>query len=322
MQEQRGAIGSFSETFGFEHGSSSTDIEPRQDYISLDSPPNGLSDYISLNLTNEEDQDLSMWTAGEASISSGPNQMNTFGPSSDPFESDDNRMSRKRKAAELSIGQSSSSGGSSSVFQTPDSGSSPWVPIGENSTFDPTIPRLGLGLGGVFSRQQDPLPAVNNDNVNNNRQMPQINARSRSPPVAEATLNNLPSNPSPPVVPAPHLRRNVLSTSRWARNSAFRATRSANLDSVSDHPIFTQPSNESSNGGDGSQAGPSSGRDALYRARRLSYLRRSLLTAAADLEADGGHSVSTQDQQQQQPQARSSLLLSRHLGGRGRLTSE
>ncbi|PWA54294.1 zinc finger, RING/FYVE/PHD-type [Artemisia annua] len=348
MQEQRGAIGSFSETFSFEHGSSSNDIEPRQDYISLDSPPDGLSDYISLNLTNEEDQDLSMWTAGEASSSSGPNQMNTFGPSSDPFESDDHRISRKRKAAELSIGQSSSSGESSNMFQTPDSGSSQWVPIGENTTFDPTIPRLGLGLGGVFSRQQDPLPAANDDNVNNNRQMPQIDTRSRSPPVAEATPDNLPNNPSPPVRTLP-LRRNIESTSRWARHSAFRATRSANLDSVSDHPIFAQSSNNSSNGGDGSQAGPSSGRDALYRARRLSYLRRSLLSAAADLEADGGHSsniiprippalstslssssqdlgippvASMQDQQQQQPQSRSSLLLSRHLGGRGRLTSE
>jgi len=358
MQEQRGAMGSFSETLGCEHGSMSSDV--------VNSPSNRLPDYMSLNPASQEGESLSMWTVGEPSSSSGPSQSNQghnepradrgwpslmkscpersssvlslgdngssssafsdpFGPSSDPFELEARQVSRKRKAVELSIGQSSSGVGSSNMFQRPEGGSSPWHTVAEDPPSDPTIPRLGLSIGDHSvrenahrnvslrinsSRQQvDPLPA------DNNNQESDVSALRLNLPAENSS-----SHQGQPVLRVPALRRNFQSTSRWSRSTSSRANRSPSLvmsgdrnelDSISDHPLFTPPSNtttaaqteinwSSNSGGDGggnvntggngvataSQPGSSSGPSSSHHPRRLSaFLRRSLLSAT---DPEGG----------------------------------
>lgn len=358
MQGQRGAIGSFPETLGFEHGSTSSDV--------VNSPSNRLPDYMSLNPANQDGQNVSIWTVGEASSSSGPSQVNQghieprpdcgwpslmkscteppssvlslgdhgsssssfpdpFGPPADPFELDDHRVSRKRKAVELSIGQSSSGVGSSNMFPRPEGVSSPWHTISENPPSDPIIPRLGLSVGenplventhrNVSLRinpprqQVDPLPANNNRDSDVLGPYPSLRL---NPPA-----DNSSTHQGQPVLRVPALRRNFQSTSRWNRSSGARASRSPNLiirnehESLSDHTLFAPPSNTrtavqtelnwSSDGGGGgvinnggngsaatSRAGPSSGPSPNYHPRRLSaFLRRSLLSAT-DSDANGG----------------------------------
>ncbi|KAL8225825.1 hypothetical protein R6Q57_018382 [Mikania cordata] len=342
MQGQRSAIGSFSETLGFEHGSTSSDV--------VNSPSNRFPDYMYLNLTNEEGQDASSWTVSEPSSSSGPNQANqghmeprsdhgwpslvkscpelpssvlslgdhgasssssgSLGPSSGPFDLNDHHLSRKRKAVELTMGQSSSGVGSSNVFQRPEGASSPWHTLAENPLSDPNIPRLGLSIGPdpLVARQQiDPISDYNNN------QESDVSGLRLNPP-----SENLLSHPSQPVLQVPALRRNFQSTSRGSRDSRLRATRSPNLvisgsrnelDSISDHPVLSSPSNISvasqteltwsstggGGGGDttidgtgGSRARPSSGPSLNYNPRRLSaFVRRSLLSAAGS-EGGGG----------------------------------
>ncbi|KAK1436594.1 hypothetical protein QVD17_02376 [Tagetes erecta] len=351
MQEQRGAMGSFSETLGFEHGSTSSDV--------VNSPSNRLPDYMSLNPTSQEGQNASMWTVGgpSSSSSSGPNEVNSGqtepradhgwsslmkscpeppssglylgdrGSSSssfsDPFELEAQQVSRKRKAVELSIGQSSSGVGSSSTFQRPEGGSSSWHAVAEDSSSDPIIPRLGLSIGEhpvrenahgnvnsriSSTRQQADSLLVNNNNLESDVSVLRLNLP------AENSIN-----PGQRVLRVPTMRRNFQSTSRWSRNSSSRANRSPNrspsrggmsgdrneIDSVSNHPLFTPPSNTttatqtelnwgSNSGGDGggsavattSRSGPSSGPTPSYHSRRLSaFLRRSLLSAT---DSDGG----------------------------------
>ncbi|KAK9053917.1 hypothetical protein SSX86_024992 [Deinandra increscens subsp. villosa] len=352
MQEQRGVMGSFSETLGFEHGSASNDV--------VSSPSNRLPEYMYLNPTSQEGQNASMWTVGEPSSSSGPNPANQghveprpdrgwpslmkscpeppssvlslgdHGSSSssfsDPFELEAHQASRKRKAVELSMGQSSSGVGSSSMFQRPGSGgSSPLHTVAEDAPSDPIIPRLGLSIGehhvlenahrneslrsNDSLQQVDPLPAGNNNHESD---------------VSVLRLNlpadNSSSHQSQPVLRVPALRRNFQSTSRWSRNISSRANRSPNLvmsgeqnelDSISDHPLFTPPSSirtaaqtelswtldsdgagNVNNGGNGvattSRSGTSSGPSSSYHHRRLSaFLRRSLLSAT-DPEVGAG----------------------------------
>ncbi|KAJ0795385.1 putative transcription factor C2H2 family [Helianthus annuus] len=348
MQEQRGAMGSFSETLGFEHGSASSDV--------VNSPSNRLPDYMSLNPASQEEENLTMWTVGEPSSSSGPSQSNQshneprpdrgwpalmkscpepsssalslgdrgsssssfsdpFGPSSDPFELEARQVSRKRKAVELSIGQSSSGVGSSNMFQRSEGGPSSWRTVSEDPPSDPTIPRLGLSIGEHPVRENahrnvDPLSA------NNNNRESDVSVLRLNLPVENSNSNsnsNSSSLQSQLGLRVPALRRNFQSTSRWSRSSSARANRSPNLatpgdrnepDSISDHPLFTPPSNATTasqtelnvnTGGNGngngvvtgSRSGPSSGPSSSHHPRRLSaFLRRSLLSAT-DLEGGG-----------------------------------
>ncbi|KAI3773763.1 hypothetical protein L1987_48295 [Smallanthus sonchifolius] len=244
---------------------------------------------------------------------------------SGPFELEAHQVSRKRKAVELSIGQSSSGVGSSNVFQRPEGGSSPWQSVDEDPSSDPIIPRLGLSIGErpvrdnaqrnislriSSSRQQvDPLLG-NNNNPGSDGSVLRLNL----------PAENSSSHQGQPVLRVPALRRNFQSTSRWSRHTSSRANRSPNLvmsgdrselESISDHPLFTPPNNitttaqpelnlSSNSGGDGggnvndggnviattSRSGPSSGPSTSYRPRRLSaFLRRSLLSAT---DPEGG----------------------------------
>ncbi|KAJ9560088.1 hypothetical protein OSB04_005248 [Centaurea solstitialis] len=180
-------------------------------------------------------------TVGGSSSFSGP-----LGPASvDPLEMDNRRSSRKRKAVELSIGQSSSGIGSSNVLRIPEGGSD-----------NPIIPRLGLGVSGLSSenpvventrrnvqlrisssRQQDPLPVSNNNNNNRQSDISALYPSLRLNPVdftslplpATAENSNSSSHRSQPGLRIPALRRNVPSNSRWSRNSSSRTNRSSNL---------------------------------------------------------------------------------------------
>ncbi|KAJ9560091.1 hypothetical protein OSB04_005251 [Centaurea solstitialis] len=337
MQGQRGVIGSFQETLGFDHGSGSSDGDQQICWeTNLQNSQSNGSD-LFLESINQEGQGISMWTMGEAGSSSGSNQAShgpieprpdgvwpglmksrpeppagllqlgdhgslvphnvtanpletyrgsnaassssfsdPFGPSSDPFETDNRRLSRKRKAVELSVGQSSSGNVS-------EGGSNLWQTIAENPSSDnPIIPRLGLGVSGIpfenpvagnarrnvqlrisSSRQQDPLPASNS---NNNRQsdisalypslrLNPVDFRSLPAPVTTENPNSI-SHRGQPGLRIPALRRNLQSNSRWSRNSSSRTNRSSNLvipaerneidsrtipSNISDHPLFAQP---------------------------------------------------------------------------------
>ncbi|XP_071742639.1 probable E3 ubiquitin-protein ligase RHG1A [Rutidosis leptorrhynchoides] len=360
MQGQRGAIGSFQETLTFEHGSTSTDAVDQQirwENNLENSPSNQLLDYISLDSPEQEDQNENIWNVGEPSSSAGPSQpdhewpsmmkncpeptssvlslgdhgssssqsfSDPFGPSSDPFDLDDHqRLSRKRKAVELSIGQSSSGVGSSS-------GSSSWHTVSENGPFDPTIPRLGLSVNAAPSEnhQENVHRNVNSRILSSHQRVADLlpannNNREReldiSGPYTSLRLNlrgeSSTSHQDQPVLRIP--RRNFQSTSRWTRSS-LRAVRSSNLvisedrnelDSISDHPLFAAPSNTQNDvqnelnwtppaanttdgvtngGGATSRSGTRSGVSSHYHPRRLSaYLRRTL-SSAADSETGEG----------------------------------
>ncbi|XP_022031456.1 uncharacterized protein LOC110932429 [Helianthus annuus] len=245
MQEQRGAMGSFSETLGFEHGSTSSDV--------VNSPSNRLPDCMSLNPASQEEENLTMWTVGEPGSSSGPSQSNQshneprpdrgwpslmkscpepsssalslgdrgsssssfsdpFGPSSDPFELEARQVSRKRKAVELSIGQSSSGVGSSNLFQRSEGGPSSWRTVSEDPPSDPTIPRLGLSIGEHSVRENahrnvDPLPG------NNNNQESDVSVLRLNLSVENSISNsNSSSLQSQLGLRVPALRRNLQST--------------------------------------------------------------------------------------------------------------
>nr|XP_043636107.1 probable E3 ubiquitin-protein ligase RHG1A [Erigeron canadensis] len=308
MQGQRGgAIGSLSDSVVFEHGSTSSPVvDPQICWDNMqNASSNQLSDYISLDSSEEEGENENLWDLGEPSSSSGPDQMNPthteprpergwptlmkssieqpssvlslgdngsssstfsdpFGPSSHRFELDDRRFSRKRKAVELSIGQSSSGVGSSNTFQRHEGGSSPWHTIGENPPFDPTIPRLGLNVSTVSSDNQSENPHRNvNPRISSSHQeanpLP-INNNNQETDIAghysSLRLNPTSEVPSShqgqPVLRIPSLRRNLQSTQRWTRHTASRANRSSNLvisgdrnglDSISNRPLFAPQNN-------------------------------------------------------------------------------
>ncbi|KAI3684704.1 hypothetical protein L6452_33929 [Arctium lappa] len=358
MQGQRGAIGSFPETLGFDHGSGSSDGGVVDQQIcwenNLQNPPsNRLTDYMSpANGSDLEGQGI-MWTVGEAGSSSGTNQVShgqieprpdrgwpalmkscpeppasmlqlgdhgslvthnvaanpsnpigfkplnsletyrgsaaassssftdPFGPSSDPFDMDNRRLSRKRKAVELSVGQSSSGIGSSNLLERPEGGSNMWQRIAENPPDNQIIPRLGLGVSGLSSenpvaentrrnvqlrisssRQQDPSLANNNSRqldisaLYPSLRLNPVDFRSLPAPANAENSNSSSTHQGQPVLRIPALRRNLQSNARWSRNSSSRNNRSSNLvipmdqnevgsrtipSNISDHPLFAQP---------------------------------------------------------------------------------
>ncbi|KAK1427426.1 hypothetical protein QVD17_16112 [Tagetes erecta] len=324
---------------------------------------------MSLNITNQEGPNVNMWTVDEPSSSSVPEPPSSvlslgdhgsssslfsdpFGQSSDLFDLDDHRLSRKRKAVELTIGQSSSSSGvgNTNTVRRFEGESSSWRTIAENPPIDPTIPRLGLSIGEnpLVARQQvDPLPSYSNNRESD------VSGLRLNPP-----SENSSSHQGQPVLRVPALRRSFQSTSRWSRNSSLRATQSPDLvisgdQNEPDHAVLTPPSNlrsaaqtvlNFSSTGDGNNIATSSrdrtgsGPSPNYNPRRLSaFLRRSLLSATAS-EGGGGQNSSTipiippalgslsssssssQDLgtlpgHHHQPYSRSSLLLGRQLEG-------
>ncbi|KAI3684702.1 hypothetical protein L6452_33927 [Arctium lappa] len=278
-------------------------IEPRPDHgwpalmKSCPEPPASmlqLRDHgssVPHNVTVNPSNSLETYRGSTAASSS------SFGPSSDPFEMDNRRLSRKRKAVELSVGQSSSGIGSLNTLETPEGGSNMWQRIAENPPSDnQIIPRLGLGVPVAenirrnvqlrisSSRQQDPLP-VNN---NNSRQsdisalypslrLNPVDFRSLpAPSTTENSDSNSSSHQGQPVLRIPSLRRNFQSNSRWSRNSSSRNSRSPNLvirtdrnevdlrtipSNISDYPLFAPPTeiNRSLNGGGGTVSNAGNG---------------------------------------------------------------
>ncbi|XP_071733285.1 E3 ubiquitin-protein ligase MBR2-like [Rutidosis leptorrhynchoides] len=359
MQGRRGAINSFQETLGFEHGSTPTELVDQQIFWESNlenSPSNQLLDYISLDSPEQEDQNVNMWNVGEPSSGAGPShseprpdhgwsQMNKSCPeppssvlslgdhgssssssfsdplalSSEPFDPssdlDDHRLTRKRKAVELSTGQSSSGVGSSSMFQRADSSSSSRHTVSENPLWDPPIPRLGLNHPGNVNSRILPSHQRVHDLLhpnNNNRELDIAgsNPSLRVNPSGEGSS----SQQDRSVLRIPFLRRNFESTSRWSRGSGSRATRSSNLvisedrnelDSISDHPLFASRTNVLNDVQDELNWIPDSGVSGAVtttngvsndgattshdhpRRRLLAYLRRNL-SSAAESEVDGG----------------------------------
>ncbi|KAK9066747.1 hypothetical protein SSX86_014070 [Deinandra increscens subsp. villosa] len=184
--------------------------------------------------------------------------------SSVPFEMEGRQLSRKRKAAELTTGQSSSGIVSSNIYQTPKGTSSSSEQLSLISP-DPTIPRLGPSAAENSrrnvririnnSRQPDQFLA-GNTNISNG----QINFSSPYPslglnPVATIGENsNSSSHEGQTVLRVPALRRNLQVTSR-NRSSSSRANRAVSSNivggsgdnsrtmpaNISDHPLFVQP---------------------------------------------------------------------------------
>lgn len=349
MQGQKGAIGSLPETLTLEHGSTSSDsgvVEQQICWTNFMLNPSANA--------NQESPNISMWSMGESSSSSVPNQVSQnrvdpktehgwsslmktrpephqhepptsmlslgdvnmnithnhannshhHGPlfvqnsrpesvpqnvivnpstfigikpsnyasssSSDPFEMENRQLPCKRKATELSIGQSSSGIESSNIFQRPVSENPP--PL-NSMVSDQIIPRFASGVGVSSdshsaettrrnvririntSRVQDPLPASNNNNNSG-----QLNFSSPYPslglhPVVATTgdSSNLSSHEGQPMLRVPGLRRNLQVSSR-NRSSSSRANRSISLNiggsgensrtmpiNISDHPLFIQP---------------------------------------------------------------------------------
>ncbi|KAI3777402.1 hypothetical protein L1987_47202 [Smallanthus sonchifolius] len=207
--------------------------------------------------------------------------------SSGPVEMEARQLPRKRKAAELNIGQSSSGVESSNILQRPEvsSSSSVWQSVSENPTptntmpFDLVIPRLGSGIGVSSdsraamenirrnvririnnSSQQDQLPATNN-NINNNGL---LNFSAPYPslglnPVA-TTGDSSSSREGQPILRVPALIRNLHVSSR-IRSSSSRANRpfTSNIiggsgdtsrtmpTNISEHPLFVQPHDSRNN---------------------------------------------------------------------------
>lgn len=234
--------------------------------------------------------------------------------SSNPFEVEGQgrHLPCKRKATELSVGQSSSS----NTFQNPNQ-------VNE-LTSDQIIPRLGLGVGPVPSEVENAHRNVR-IRINTSRQQepsiystpnPSLRLNSvdlRSPPLAITPENlisnsnsnsNLSSQESQPVLRAPPLRRNIHGSSRWNRNRGDNNTRTTT--NISDHPIFVPPQtaiNWSLNsGGSGVAAGPNpvaalssvapnlatNRASSHYPSRRLSEILRRSLFSAADSGGGGG----------------------------------
>lgn len=360
MQGQKGVVGSSQEGLPLEHGSTSSDsgvVEQQLSWTNFILNP--------LTNTNQETQNLSMWSMGESSssmtnqlidhhdppasmLSLGDANMNithnhghnvtvnpsTFigikpphyasGSSSGSFEMEPRQRPCKRKAAELTTGQSSS--GQSNLISS-----------------NPIIPRLGPepgpGVGGVVSdiraaennrrnvririnntQQQDQLPASNNNNVNG-----QIKFSSPYPSLGlnpAATSESSSSHGGRSMLRLPALRRSLQVTSR-NRSSSSRANRpvASNIiggsgdnlrtmpANISDHPLFVQPHetrntaqtaanwnlNSGSGNGNGvasttnpvASLGPRHG-SSLYPSRRLSEILRLSLLSSLDSAAGGG----------------------------------
>ncbi|CAI9267067.1 unnamed protein product [Lactuca saligna] len=185
MQGQRGAIGSFPATLGFEHGSSSSDANVIDQQICFENNmQNSPSNDPFLNSTNQG-QNLSLWNVGEPSSSSSlmkscpesPSSLlslcdhnnvtmnlsnslsmattsgsssssDPFGSSSDHIELEERRLSRKRKAVELGQSSSGIGIGSSDMVPRAESGSITWHGSEATPTSESIIPRLGLSVGG------------------------------------------------------------------------------------------------------------------------------------------------------------------------------
>lgn len=234
--------------------------------------------------------------------------------SSNPFEIDGQGQGQghlrhfpcKRKAAELSVGQSSSS----NIFQNPN-------PV-NNLPTDQIIPRLGLSVGNEIENTRRNVRI----RINNSRQQePPLNLLTpnpslrlntvdlRSPPVTLTPGNsNSLSQESQPVLRAPPLRRNMHGSSRWNRNRSSDNSRTMPTN-ISDHPLFVPPQtgiNWNLNSGGISDAASSTPVPAPssivpnlpinrvspphYPSRRLSeILRRSLLSS---MESGGGGGLS------------------------------
>nr|GEX44169.1 hypothetical protein [Tanacetum cinerariifolium] len=357
MQGQKGAIGSLPESLAMEHGSSSSDagvVEQQMCWTNFMRSPAANTNDIYLSTANQESQTVSMWSMGESSSSSVPNQMDpkaehgwstlmracpepqdhepppasmlslgsanlnithnhannsivnpsTFiglnaSSSSNPFEMNERQLPCKRKASELSIGQSSSGAGSSSMFQRPDgSSTSMWRSVTENPPPINSNPSdhifAGLGLGSSDSRIAENTRRNVRIRINNSRQPDLLPANGqtypslglnpidlRSPPVA-ATPESLSSHEGQPVSRVPTLRRNLLASSRYSRSSASRANRSLNVGgSVNSVPASSSAA---------PNLGPPRG-SPHYPSRRLSeILRRSLLSSMDSVSIGGQNS--------------------------------
>ncbi|XP_071710611.1 E3 ubiquitin-protein ligase MBR2-like [Rutidosis leptorrhynchoides] len=266
---------------------------------------------VHTNTTHMNMTHMSMTHNPSTSIGIKPSNY-VSGSSSGPFAPGNRQLPRKRKATELSIGQSSSGIETSNIFQRPENSNS--------MSYDPIIPRLGLGVGGVSSenraettrrnvririnnpRQQELLTnsGINNGQINFSSSQPSLGLNPvvmRSPPI----LDNSSSQTGQPVLRVPTTRRNSQPSSR-SRSSSSRASRSSNivngsLDNsrtipinISDHPIFVQQPSQpilrvpalNNNGvaATSSNVGPNRG-STHYPSRRLSeILRRSLLPSS------------------------------------------
>lgn len=387
MQGQKGTIGSLPESLAMEHGSSSSDagvVEQQICWTNFMRSPAANTNDMYLNPTDQESQTVSMWSMGESSSSSVPNQMDpktehgwsslmracpepqhhepppasmlslgnanlnithnhannsivnpsTFiglnaSSSSNPFEMNERQLPCKRKASELSTGQSSSGAGSSNMFQRPDgSSTSMWRSVSENPPPINSNPSdhifAGLGLGSSDSRIAENTRRNVRIRINNSRQPDLLPANGqtypslglnpidlRSPPVP-TTAENLSSHEGQPVSRVPSLRRNLLASSRYSRSSASRANRSLNVGgsgdslrpmptNISEHPLFIQPrdirnvSQTAVNSVPASSSaapnlGPQRG-SPHYPSRRLSeILRRSLLSSMDSVSIGGQNS--------------------------------
>ncbi|KAI7754832.1 hypothetical protein M8C21_018925 [Ambrosia artemisiifolia] len=198
-----------------------------------------------------------------------PSNYASSSSSSGPFEMEARQRPCKRKAAELTIGQSSSGVVSSNVYQKGSNDNNGQLNLRSS---DPIIPRPGVAVGGVVSdlraaennrrnvririnnsRQQDQLPTSSNNTING-----QLNFSSPYPSLGLNPVATTGANPSSqdgqPMLQVPALRRNLQVTSR-NRSSSSRASRpvSSNIiggsgdnsrtmpTNISDHPLFVQP---------------------------------------------------------------------------------
>ncbi|KAL7604291.1 hypothetical protein Lser_V15G18966 [Lactuca serriola] len=248
--------------------------------------------------------------------------------SSNPFEIEGQgqgllrHLPCKRKATELSIGQSSSS----NMFQNPN-------PVNDLQN-DSIIPRLGLNIGSeIENTRRNVRIRINNSRQQEQPSNPPLRLNSvdlRSPPVVAITPENSNSHShsnsnsnsnslsqeTQPVLRVPALRRNThgsgSGSSRWNRNRSSDNSRTLPTN-ISEHPIFVPPQtamnwnlNSGGNGVSNSTAGnsnpvppPSSiipnlpmnrGSPPHYPSRRLSeILRRSLLSS---MDPGGGGGLS------------------------------
>ncbi|XP_076917272.1 E3 ubiquitin-protein ligase MBR2-like [Bidens hawaiensis] len=345
MQGQKGIIGSSQEGLPLEHGSSSTDsgvVEPQFHWTNFiqTAPTNA----------NPETQNLSLWSMGESSSNhvshrhEPPASMLSLGDANNgrnvtvnpstfigikpanyassssssslgPFEMEARQRPGKRKASELTIGQSSSGIVNSNVFQTGSIGTNGQLSL---SSPDPTIPRLGPSVGADNnrrnvririnnSRQQEPLrvPASNSSNNNINRQ---LNFSSPYPslglnPVATTGDNSSSqSQIGQTMLRVPALRRNLHVTSR---NRSSPSSSRANLPvpsniiptstNISDHPLFVpphdmrntaQPAVNWNLNGPVANSGPRQG-SSLYPSRSLSEALRLYSLSHNDSGAGG-----------------------------------
>ncbi|KAI7740548.1 hypothetical protein M8C21_027308 [Ambrosia artemisiifolia] len=309
MQGQKGAIGgSLPESLGFEHGSSSSDsgvVEQQVCWTNFRrNPPVDV---------NQEAQNLSMWSMGEASSSAVPNRVDpkvghawsslmkaqpevsqrepsahasrlSLGDgNTNPTHTHANNghnVSGKKPSnyASSSSGPSSSGIESSSIYQRPGGSNGVWQPVNENPTptntiyFDPIIPRLGSGIGGVSSdsraienirrnvririnnsRQQEQLPASNSSNNNNGLLSFSSSHSSLGLNPVATTGDATSSHAVQPMVQVPGFTRNLHVPSR-NRSSNSRATRPwptnvvgglgdnsrTTPTNIVDHPLFVQ----------------------------------------------------------------------------------